>query len=32
MAAGQGCREADSRKLGLAPQVGDSIHLHGEAP
>lgn len=24
--------EADSRKLGLAPKVGDSIHLNFEAP
>lgn len=32
MAAGQGCCEADARKLCLAPKVGDPIHLHLEAP
>lgn len=32
MAAGQRRREADPRQLGLAPQVGDSIDIHREAP
>jgi len=32
MASGKKCGEADPRKLGLAPQVGDSVHLHLEAP
>lgn len=32
MAARQWYCEADPRKLRLAPQVCDSIHLHLEAP
>lgn len=32
MAAGQGHREADPCELRFAPQVGDSIDLHLEAP
>ena len=32
MTTGQRYREANARKLGLAPQVGDLIHIHLEAP
>jgi len=32
MAARKRYREADPRELRLAPQVGDSIHPHLEAP
>lgn len=32
VSAGQGYREADSCELRLAPQVGDFIYLHLEAP
>lgn len=32
VATGKGRRETDPRKLRLAPQVGDSIDVHLEAP